>query len=171
MVERSAGVREDERLETEQLGELCRDLDGLLALAGHRGPRAVELLGPAVERERLQRMQREAPLVRPEGREWRSAARVRDPGTGLDVGRNGRDRPVGNAQEHEVGAVLAQCDTALEQSRAHRAPDASPRPDDDRVVDHSVLQFLSDTGHVEGYSTSGTPRGRPPQLLSLIAMA
>ena len=84
--------------------------------------------------------------MRPEGREGRSAARVRDPGAWLDLGCDRRDRPVGDAEEHEVGAGFAQDDTALEQSRAHCAPDASSRPDDNHAVDHLWLQFLADTG-------------------------
>ena len=43
-------------------------------------------------------------------------------------------------------SVGVDLDAALAQSRAHRAPDAPTRPDDNHSVDQSVLQFRSDTG-------------------------
>ena len=105
-----------------------------------------QLPRPAVVCERLQRMDREAPRVGRERREWRPAARVRNPWPGLDAGRDRGDGPVGDAQEDEVAAVGVDLDTALAQSRTHRAPDAPTRSHDNHCVNQSVLQFPSDTG-------------------------
>ncbi len=62
-------VRERERLEAERPREPEAVLAGLVALRGHRREGAVELLGPAGEGERLQRMDAEAARVRVERRE------------------------------------------------------------------------------------------------------
>ena len=107
VVERARRVGELERPQAEQLGELRPLLDGLGGLAGDRGPGAVELLGPARARERLQRVDAEAALVRGERGERRRAAHVRDPRAGLDAGRDLGDRAVGNAEQHELRLVAS----------------------------------------------------------------
>ena len=147
VVERTPIVGERERPQPEGLREPPAGCGRLVGLAGHRGPGPVELVGAAVVRERLQRMDGEAPLVRRERGERRAAARVRHPGAGLDARGDPGDRAVGHAEEDEIGVgVVAELDSALAEPRAHRASDAPSRPDDDHAVDHSVLQFLADTG-------------------------
>ena len=56
------------------------------------------------------------------------------------IARSGTQR---RTRSPRVGVDL---DAALAQPRAHRAPDAPTRPDDNHSVDQSVLQFPSDTG-------------------------
>ena len=87
--------------------------------------RVVELLRPALVRERLQRVEAEPPHVRVESGERRRAARVGDPRPRLDPLGDLGDRGVGHAEEDELRAVFAQRDAALAQPSAHRRADAS----------------------------------------------
>ena len=63
-------------------------------------------------------MHAEAARVRRELGERRRAAHVRDPRAGGDVRRRLADRPVGHAEEHELGVALVEREAALEQARS-----------------------------------------------------
>src|SRR5207253_10227734 len=79
VVERPGLVRERERLQAEHARELEAERPGLVSLGGDGRPGAVELLRTSRAGERLQRVKREAPLVRVERRERCGAADVGDP--------------------------------------------------------------------------------------------
>jgi hypothetical protein len=149
VVQRAPLVVEGERAQPEDLREGGRDSSCVLGLARHGRPGAVELLGPAVVREGLQRVEREAPRMRGERRERSPTADVAHPGTGADSRRDLGDRPVGDAQQHDVRALSRRRQPARGETRAHRAADAPARTDDVDVLDHPWLQFLADTGHPE----------------------
>ncbi len=142
VVERPRVVGELERPQAEQLRELEAERAGLVGLGGDRRPGAVELLGPARARERLQRVEREAPLVRVERRERRRAADVRDPAVsrGQSPGHvpNGRVR---HAEQRQL-AVLAQGDAALLEPSGQRRADAAAT-DHVHAFDHLKLQLRS----------------------------
>ena len=140
VVERAGAVREVEGTQAECLGQLPPERPRLAGLRGDRGPGAVELLRPAFEGEGLQWMDREPALVRVERRERGRAAHMRDPGAGLDRVRRLRDRPVGDAEQDEVGRLLAQLDTALAQAGGHRRADTAATDHVD-AVDHFSLQL------------------------------
>ena len=102
VVDEALFVVQLEGAKTEQPGEPEHGVQRRLVLAGHGRPRAVELLGPAVPDEGLQRMQAEAADVRVECVERARAARVRDPGAYRDRLRNLGNSPIGHA-ENERG--------------------------------------------------------------------
>ena len=127
--------------------EPVADLARLVRLGGDRREGAVELLGAARARERLQRVEAEAALVRLERGERRRAAHVRDPRARRDRRRDLRDRAVGDAEEDELRVVGAEVEPALAQARGDRRADAS-RADHVCSLDHLVAPVpLPDTGH------------------------
>src|SRR4029079_3275894 len=69
VVEGTLVVGELERAQVEKLGELEAEGTSFLGLGGDSRPGAVELLRPTRACERLERVEREAPLVRVERRE------------------------------------------------------------------------------------------------------
>ena len=105
--------------------------------------------GPRPVRERLQRVEAEAPLVRVERGERRRAADVRDPRARRDRRRDLGDRPVGNAEEDELRRRRpSSADAALGEPGAHRRADAAARADDSDALDHCVAPVpVRDTGH------------------------
>jgi hypothetical protein len=125
VVERTRVVCEVERLEAEQLGKPPADVAALRRLRHDRRVGVIELLGPALVRERLQRVQPEAAHMRVECRQRGRTARVRDPGPRLDPLGDLGDCAVGHAEEDELGSVLAQREAALAQPSAHCGTDAS----------------------------------------------
>src|SRR5437588_238198 len=161
VVEGPSLLGELERLEAEQAGKLEAELPRLGGLGRHRGPGTVELLRAARPRERLQRMEAEAPLVRRERGERRRAADVRDPGAGLDPGGRVCNRRVGDAERDELAAVLAQLDAALREPRRDRRPDAS-RADHLHRLDHRKLQFRSGYRAGEAYRRAVSLRSPLP---------
>src|SRR6266511_2235931 len=91
------------------------------------------------------RARTEAPLVRVEGAERGRTARVRYPGTGRDAPSDFRDRPVGNAEEHQLSVVVGHLQAAFEQAGADRGADAA-RADDVDLGQHKSSSSLADTG-------------------------
>ena len=142
VVRRAILVEQRERTEPEYLGEPARNGARLVALAGHRRPGAVELLRPAPQRERLQRMEAESLRVRGECRERRRAADVRDPWPRGNVGRRLRDHAVGDTEEHEIGISGVEPQAALHESRGYRRADSAGTDHVDVVHHVSLLQFL-----------------------------
>ena len=61
-------------------------------------------------------MDAEAARVRSERGERRRTAHVRDPRAGGDVRCRLADRPVGDAEKHELGLAPVEGETALEQA-------------------------------------------------------
>ena len=117
VVERTRGVGQHERLKAEEAGGREARLERFVGLCAHSGPRAVELLGPARERERLERMDGEAPLMRLKRRERARAAGVRDPGPDRELGGHVRHGAVGHAEQDELGVAageVAACDRGRE---------------------------------------------------------
>ena len=138
-------VGERERLESEQARQPVADPARFLRLGGDRRECAVELLGAAVARERLQRVQAEAALVRLERGERRRPADVREPRAGRSRRRDLRDRPVRDAEEDELRVVGVEVQASLPQARGDRRPDASS-------ADHvSSLDHLGGSSSVAGY--------------------
>ena len=156
MVERPVAVRQLERLQPERLRELSRDGQRVVGLAADRRPGAVELSRIAAPVERLQRMEREAALVRIERRERRRPGDVSHPGTSRcqaprHVG-NGRVR---DAEEDDVGIVLAHGDAALAQAGGDGRTDAA-RTDDVDSLDHFCRSSSEpDAGHGGLYADRG----------------
>ena len=128
VVEGPRVVGELERLEAERAREPEAALAGVGRLGGDGGKRAVELLGPARTRERLQRMHREAAGVRLERRERRRTGDVGDPRAGLEIASDRPDRGVGNAEQDEL-RVRPDGDAALAQPGGDGRADAA-RADD-----------------------------------------
>src|SRR6185369_2650965 len=128
-------VVELEGLEPERSGEPGAGGERLGALSGHRRPRAVELLGAAVEREGLERMETEATLVGSECLEPAGTARVCDPGARRDRRRDLRDRAIRHAEKDELGVAaleVAACDLGrnpLAEACGHCLADASSADD------------------------------------------
>ena len=145
--ERGAGVVggavrvvELERSQAERLGEPEADGARLVGLGGDRAPGAVELLWAARLGERLQRMQPEPAHVRVERRERSGSAHVRDPRAERDLGRDLGDRPVGDAEEDELGLVGVE---ARRRARASRALTAEPtRPLAPTIRMLSIISWL-----------------------------
>jgi hypothetical protein len=141
--------------EAEQAGQLAPGGERLLALGRQGGPGAVELLGPAVEHEGLERMKTESARVRRERRERRRAARMGDPGTGRDLGGRVRNGAVGDAEQDEIDlaaverpAGRARLDVLGEPGRGGLSD--APSADYAYGFDHlSTLQFPRDTGHIK----------------------
>ena len=143
VVERPRVVCELERAQAQNLRELEAKCPRLVRLRGDRRPRAVELLGPARKGERLQRVQREAPLVRVERRQRHRAGDVRDP-TAMSQGQSPGHVPNGRVRHAEQRklAVLAQLDAALLEPSGQRRADAAATDHVD-VFDHLKLQLRS----------------------------
>jgi hypothetical protein len=149
VVEGPVLVREREGLEAEQVRELETGCEPRFVLGRDRGPRAVELFGAARVRKRLERVEAEAAAVRCEGVERGHTARVSDPAAGGNGRRRLRYRPVGNAEQHEVGTGAGE----LTARRARRYAARKPRGDggaDSAAADHAdgfevqrSLQFRS----------------------------
>ena len=118
-------VGEHDRAKPEHLRERRRDGERPVALPGDGRPGAVELLGPAIVGEGLERVEREPPHVRRERVQRRAAAHVRDPRPRLDSGGDLGDRAVGHAEKDDVRLPVGGAEPALGESRAHRASDAS----------------------------------------------
>ena len=131
-------VVEVERPEPERLGEPPADRAGLVGLGAHRAPDAVELLRPALLRERLQRVQAEAARVRVERVERRRAADVRDPRPDGDLGRDLAIARSGTQSRTSSGVGRVERDAALGEPRAHRRADAPARAHDLDALDHLV---------------------------------
>ncbi len=74
--------------------------------------------------------------MRLERREGASPAHVRDPRPRRELGRDLGDRAVGDAEQDELGVVLAHGDLALGETRADGATDAAARTDDVDALDH-----------------------------------
>ena len=132
VVERASVVVEVERAQAERQRKLAAVRARLVALAADGRPGAVELLGPARARERLQRVHPEPARVRLERGERRRAADVGDPlamSQGQSLGR-GRDRRVRNAQQDEL-CVVAKLDAALLEARRDGRTDAAATDDVD----------------------------------------
>jgi hypothetical protein len=64
-------------------------------------------------------MHAEAAGVGSELGERRRAAHVRHPGAGGDVRGRLADRPVGDAEQHELGIALVELEATLEQARCN----------------------------------------------------
>ena len=62
-------------------------------------------------------------------------------GPGASRIRDLRDRPIGHAQEDELGLVGVEAHAALGEACAHRSTDASTRAYDSDSLDHRLLQF------------------------------
>ena len=92
-------------------------------------------------------MDAEAARVRSERGERRRTADVRDPRAGGDVRRRLADRPVGDAEEHELGIALVEREPALQQARSDGRADAAAADHID-TFDHAVSCSSSswDTG-------------------------
>jgi hypothetical protein len=123
VVEGTVVVVELERAKPQELGEPEAGREGFVARAAHRRPGAVELLGAPVADEGLQRVEREAAGVRVERREREGTARVRDPRSRGDRRRNLGDRPVGHADDDQVG--LARLQLRAGQAGGQRLGEAS----------------------------------------------
>src|SRR5439155_8328023 len=92
-------------------GELEADAQRFRALRADPAPGAVELLGPAIANERLERVEAEPSRVRVEGSQPHRTARVSDPRARRDPGGNGGYRSVGDAEEDEVGFAAIELAT------------------------------------------------------------
>ncbi len=122
----------------------------LTRLAGDRGPGAVELLGTAPERERLQRMDAETSRVRSERCERCGAADVRDPRPWFDRGGDLGDRRVRHAHQHELRVCLTDSEPAFTQPRTDGGAGAA-RADDVDSVQHLSSSSVTDAGHLGVY--------------------
>ena len=80
--------------QSEDFAEPRPDGQRRVGVARDRRPGAVQLLGTAVVRKRLQWVESEASLMRIERLEWGAAARMGDPGPGLDAGGDFGDRAI-----------------------------------------------------------------------------
>jgi hypothetical protein len=136
VVERPVLVRELERPQPERLCELARDLERLAGLAADRRPDTVELRRVAAAVERLQRVEREPPLVRLQRGQRRGAGDMSHRGTSrCQAPRHVGDGRVRNAEEDDVRIVLAHGDAALAQAGCDSRADAA-RADDMDSLDH-----------------------------------
>jgi pimeloyl-ACP methyl ester carboxylesterase len=154
VIERPCDVGELERLEAERPRELGAHLPRLGRLSRDCSPRAVQLLGASRARERLERVDREAPLVRVERRQRSGARHVCNPGPRCQATSDLRDRAVRNAKEDEL-AVFAQRDASLAEPSGDGRADAAGTDDVD-CVEHQSSSSVADTGHWEGYTGTGT---------------
>jgi predicted ATPase len=138
VVERPVAVGQLERPQSQRLRELSRNRQRVGGLAADRRPGAVELSGIAAPVERLERVEREAALVRGERSERRRAGDVSHPGTsrGQTPGHAGNGH-VRDAEEDDVGVVLAHADAALAEAGGDGRTDAA-RTDDVGSLDHDL---------------------------------
>ena len=141
VVERSRVVRQLEGPQAQCFGEPEAGAPRFLRLARDGGPGAVELLGAARARERLERMEPEPSLVRLECRQWRGTGNVCDPGSDVDRAGDVCDRPVGHAEQDELGR-LARGDVPLAEASGDGRADAAGADDLD-AAEHFELQFRS----------------------------
>jgi hypothetical protein len=142
VVEPPRAVGELERAEPQGSGELEAALARVVPLGGDGCERAVELLGPARSRERLQRVQSEPVRVRVECRQRSAAADVGDPAVSrCEAAGHVGDRRVRDAKQRQFG-VVAELDAALLQACRDRRSDAAPTDHVD-AVEHRALQFRS----------------------------
>ena len=117
-------------MQPERARELVAVRSRLVALRRDGRPRAVELLGAARARERLQRVHPEAQRVRIERLQRRRAADVRDPRSRDQVPGDVRDGRVRDAEQDELG-VFAQLDAALLEALCDGRADAAASDDVD----------------------------------------
>src|SRR5215213_6677047 len=143
VVEHALGVVEVERPEPERPREPEAALARLRGLGRDGGPGSVELLGPAGARERLQRMNAEAQLVRRERAQRCRSAHVGNPRARVEGTRHGRDGRIGYANQHQLGVVVEQGDAALAQAGRNRGPGSARADDLNRLERLSSLQFPS----------------------------
>jgi len=156
VVERPRALVEVERFESERPREPVPALARIGALRRDRRVRAVELLGPAADGERLQGMDGESPAVRLECRERRRTADVRDEGARLHAARDIRDRRVRNAEEDERGALFAHLDPALAEAGEDGRADPAAA-DDVNAVGH-LFRTPVPRGYRASESLSGEAR-------------
>ena len=121
VVERAARVGQLERPEPEERGKLQPYRRARVGVRRERGPGAVELLRAAAMGERLERVQREPPLVRAKRSEGRRSRDVRNPGAGCELTCDACDRVVGNAEKDDSPG------RGRRDGRRARQADRSPR--------------------------------------------
>ena len=127
-------------------------------VCGHCRPGAVELLGAARLRERLQRVHREPARVGLERGEPRRTAHMGDPGAGRDGRGDLRDRTVGHAQQDEIGLERVEGHTSLCEALAYRSADPPTRADDVDAVDHGGSSSVAGYRAPGGYPSRGWTR-------------
>src|SRR5436309_2477128 len=134
VVARPSLIGELEGTQSERFREPRRTRLGVTGLGRDRRPRTVELLGPARERQRLQRVDGKPSHVWIERRERGTSRDVRDPGARLDRARHLGNRAVGHAEQPQL-PVRAHGHAALAQAGGDRGAGASGTDHGD-VVEH-----------------------------------
>ena len=128
VVELAIGLGEIEGAQAEHACKPVTARSRLDVPGGHRGKRAVELLGSTRANERLERMDAEPAHVRVERGKRRRAAHVRHPWTGWNRSRHPGNRRIRHREHHEIRVGVGE-ESALGEARGNRRPRPSPADD------------------------------------------
>jgi hypothetical protein len=131
VIENATILAQVERLQPEHLCQPATALSRLLRLGRDGRPCSVELRRPAIPLERLQGVDTESAFVWVERGERDSAAHMGNPRAAWNTFSGFMDRPVGDAQDHEISHFDGRGQPLLAKPRGNRRSQSAVSDDSD----------------------------------------